>query len=83
LTALLQSATPASEQRHNPLFTTTLSVGLVIVCFIALSVVWSTWVMVSAERAAQIEGAPWTNRVGLILSVAWPVQCGLGLVVVS
>ena len=27
--------------------------------------------------------SPWTNRVGLILAIAWPIQCGLGLVVLS
>ena len=83
VTALVQSAAPSSEPRHNPLFTMTLSVGLAIVCLVALAVVWSTWVMVSPEQAARIEAAPWTNRVGLILSIAWPIQCGLGMVVLS
>jgi len=83
VTALIQSATPGSEQRHNPLFINTLSVGLAVACLIALFVVWGTWVMVPPEQAQRIEGAPWTNRVGLILSIAWPVQCGLGLVVLS
>ena len=38
-----------------------------------------------AARAggARIEAAPWTNRVGLILAIAWPIQCGLGLVVLN
>jgi hypothetical protein len=83
LTALLQSATTGSEQRHNPLFTTSLSVGIAIVCLIALFVVWETWVIARPEQAARVEAAPWTNRVGLILSIAWPIQCGLGLVVLS
>jgi hypothetical protein len=83
VTALVQSASPGSEPRQNPLFTTTLSVGLAIVCLIALAVVWNTWVMVPPEQAAQMETAPWTNRVGLILSIAWPIQCGLGMVVLS
>jgi hypothetical protein len=82
-TAFLQSASPASEPRENPLFTVTLSAGLAITCLIALAVVWSTWVMVSPEQASRIEAAPWTNRVGLILSIAWPIQCGLGMVVLS
>jgi hypothetical protein len=81
--AVVQSAAPGSEPRHNPLFTTTLSAGLGIVCLIALFVVWGTWVMVSPEQATRIEAAPWTNRVGLILSIAWPIQCGLGMVVLS
>jgi hypothetical protein len=83
LTAVIQSATAGSEARQDSLFTLTLGAGLGIVCLIALGVVWATWVMVPPEQAAQVEVAPWTNRVGLILAIAWPIQCGLGLVVLN
>jgi hypothetical protein len=83
ITALLQSAAPDSQQRHNPLFTTTLTLGLGVVCMVAIIIVWSTWVTVPPERAADVEAGSWTNRVGLVLSIAWPIQCGLGLVVLS
>jgi hypothetical protein len=82
-TAVIQSLVPSSEPRSNPLFTTTLVTGLAVVCLIALGVVWSTWVMVPPQQAARLAAAPWTNRMGLILAVAWPIQCGLGLVVLS
>jgi hypothetical protein len=81
--AVLQSAAPGSESRPNSLFAMTLSIGLGIACLIALAVVWSTWVMVSPAQAARIEAAPWTNRVGLILSIAWPIQWGMAMVVLS
>jgi hypothetical protein len=61
----------------------TLSVGLGLACVIALGVVWSTWVMVPPEQAARVAGSPWPNRVGLILAIAWPIQCGLGLIVLN
>ncbi len=83
VTAVLQSATPGTEPRHNPLFSATLIVGLGAVCFTALIVVWCTWVMVPPDQAARVEVAPWTNRLGLILSIAWPIQCGLGMIVLS
>jgi hypothetical protein len=83
VTAILQSATPGTEPRHNPLFSATLIIGLSVVCLIALIVVWGTWVMVTPAQSAQVEAAPWTNRLGLILSIAWPIQCGLGMVVLS
>jgi hypothetical protein len=83
LTAVIQSATAGSEGRQGSLFAMALGVGLGVVSLIALGVVWSTWVMVSPEQAARVEVAPWTNRVGLILAIAWPVQCGLGLIVLS
>ncbi len=82
-TAILQSATPGSEPRSSPLFSMTLSVGLAIVCMIALGVVWGNWVLVPPGQAARMEEAPWTNRVGLILSIAWPIQCGLAMIVLG
>lgn len=83
LTAVIQSATAGTGCRQGPLFMMTLVVGLAIVCLTALGVVWATWVMVPPEQASRVEVAPWTNRVGLILAIAWPVQCGLGLVVLN
>jgi hypothetical protein len=83
VTAVIQSATAGSETRQDSLFTLTLSVGLGMVCLMAMGVVWATWVVVSPEKAARVEVAPWTNRVGLILAIAWPIQCGLGLVVLN
>ncbi|MHB1557708.1 MAG: hypothetical protein ACYC61_09530 [Isosphaeraceae bacterium] len=84
VTAVIQSATAGgSEPRQNPLFATTLVVGIGLACLIALGVVWSTWVVVPPGEAARVEASPWTNRVGLVLAITWPVQCGLGLVVLS
>jgi hypothetical protein len=82
-TAVIQSAAPGSEPSQNSLFSTTLCVGLAVICVITLGVVWSTWVMVPPEQAARVEASPWTNRVGLILAIAWPIQCGLGMIVLS
>jgi hypothetical protein len=82
-TAILQSAAGLKEPSKSPLFTTTLSIGLALTCMVALGIVWSTWVAASPEQAARIEAEPWTNRVGLILAIAWPIQCGLGMVVLS
>jgi hypothetical protein len=83
LTAIIQSAYPGQESRQNPLLSWTLGLGLGIVSAIAVAVVWGTWVVVPPEHAARIEAAPWTNRVGLILAIAWPIQCSLGMVVLN
>jgi hypothetical protein len=83
VTAVVQSAAPGNEPRQNSLFTTILSLGLAVACLIALGVIWNTGVMVSPEQATRVEASPWTNRVGLILAIAWPIQCGLGMVVLS
>lgn len=83
LTAVLRSTASGAGPRRDDLFATGLSVGLAIVSLIALVVVWTTWVMVPPEQASRAASTPWTNRVGLVLAVAWPVQCGIGMVVIS
>lgn len=82
LTAVIQSAT-GPEPRQDPLFAATLVVGLGVTSLVAFGAVWKTWVMVTPEQAAQVEVGPWTNRIGLVLAIAWPIQCGLGLVVLN
>ena len=42
-----------------------------------------TWVTVSPEVAARTAAPTWTNRVGLVLAIAWPVQCGVGMAVLG
>lgn len=83
MTAILRSAATGGEPRRDDLFAASLSAGLVVVSLISLVVVWTTWVMVSPEKSARTASTPWTNRVGLILAIAWPVQCGVGMIVVS
>ena len=57
VTAIIESVVPDEDPRHNPLFTTTLSIGLVVSCLLALVVVWGTWVAVPPEQAARVEGS--------------------------
>ena len=83
LTALLQTTPDRSGATAHGLVALGLSVGLAIASLIALVVVWTTWVRVTPEQAAETFAPPWTNRVGLTLVVAWPVQCGLAMVVIG
>jgi hypothetical protein len=83
VSAVIKSVTPGNEPRYDPFFATTLSVGLGIACMTAFAVVWNTWVMVPPEQATRIESGAWTNRVGLIVAIGWPLQCGLGMIVLS
>lgn len=82
-TAILRSTPYGSAEENQPLFALWLSVGLGLASTIALGVVWNRWVTVSPEQAARTAATPWTNRLGLVLAIAWPVQCGIALVVLS
>lgn len=61
----------------------TLVGGLAVASVFSMVEVWSTWVMVPPEQAAHVEAGTWTNRIGLVLAIAWPIQCGLGLIVLG
>jgi hypothetical protein len=50
---------------------------------VALAVVSGTWVTVSPEEVAPTMAHSWTNRIGLVLAIAWPVQCGVGMVAIG
>jgi len=83
VTALLRTTSRAAGPHSNELAAAGLSFGLGLAALVALAVVWSTWVLVPPDQAARSNPTPWTNRMGLVLSVAWPLQCGFGLVVIE
>jgi hypothetical protein len=83
LTVLFQSGRTPGESHGTEMVSLGLGFGLPIVSMIALGVVWSSWVMVSPQQASRTFAPPWTNRMGLLLAVAWPVQCGVGMVVIG
>lgn len=92
LAAAFRPADPASVGRVNregPSLDSAMSyevclwVGLIAACLFALVVVWKNWVIVPPEQARSLEKGTWTDRFGLALAVAWPLQCAFGLVVVG
>jgi hypothetical protein len=83
LAAALLSAMPAASARRDSPFVLVLAAGVALAAFVALAVVWKRWVAVAPDEAARTASAPWTNRVGLVLAVAWPIQCGISLVLIE
>ena len=83
VTALI--ATGAGDFTRTPpdVLSAWLGIGLALSSLVSMTVLWSKWVRVDLARAAENFSGPWTNRVGLVLAVAWPLQCGMGLVVVG
>jgi hypothetical protein len=83
VTALMRTAASSPGPQRNELVSAGLTFGVLVASTIALAVVWGTWVLVPPEKIARAGPTPWTNRVGLVLAVAWPLQCGFGLVFVA
>jgi len=84
-TALVQAATtPRGADPPVPMLVAAgLPLGLGIASLVVLVEVFRTWVAVPAGEASRAFAGPWSNRVGLCLAVAWPVQWGLGMVVLG
>jgi len=59
----------------------TIVIGVGAASTAAIALTWASWVAGPPRSAG--ESLPWTERVGLILAVAWPIQCGLGLEVIG
>lgn len=66
---------------RNPLDLGVIAVGVAFASIGAMALTWTTWA--KAPPRPQGEAMTWTERVGLILAVAWPIQCGLGLEVIG
>ncbi|MDG3003944.1 hypothetical protein [Paludisphaera mucosa] len=60
-----------------------LTVGLAMASCWAAASVYHHWIEASPEDAAQVAGGSWSNRVGMILAIAWPIQGGLALIALS
>jgi len=82
-TAVLRSMVPRGGPERFDFVSAALSLGIAMVCFVSLGIIWTTWVMVPPDQAARTTATPWTNRLGFVLAIAWPVQCGIGMVVVG
>jgi hypothetical protein len=83
LTALVRPAALISPATGTDplLYTLTLWLGLAAACFFGWVVVWKMWVLSPPGQGLREGSLNWTERIGLGLAIAWPVQCGLGLLV--
>jgi hypothetical protein len=84
-TALLQ-ASPVANGGPKPWgewLALGLATGIASSSLISLVAVWGTWVRVPPGQAARTFSGPWTNRLGLCLAIAWPLQCGAVMVVIG
>jgi hypothetical protein len=85
LTAVLSTGTggPGASAARGDVYATALGCGLAASCVTALATVWKRWVMAPPQDLDRRHHAAWTDRVGLALAVAWPLQCGFGLLIIG
>jgi hypothetical protein len=78
----LPTARQAGRAGRADLYAPSLILGLAVAVLVVLVHVWVHWIA-RPPGARPDEPLPWTARVGLVLSVAWPLQCGFGLLVTA
>ena len=82
--APLRSSRMAGGGRALGIYDMILTVSVGAASLLVLAVLWKVWVMVPPRARAASEGrSSWTGRLGMALSVAWPLQCGFLLVVLD
>lgn len=80
LSALIRTI---NARRHSQLADLVVLIGVVTACIHALVVVGRTWLPVPERSPPEHPGAHWTDLVGTILAVAWPLQCALALILLG
>ncbi|WP_165249867.1 hypothetical protein [Paludisphaera soli] len=83
LSAAIRSAGSSRTGGAGDLDSAVLAIGLAAASTIAMLTVWMKWVTANPEAAREVASGPWPNRVGLALAIAWPLQAGLALMVLS
>jgi hypothetical protein len=77
------STEPVAEQRLDPAYVGCLGIGLALWSMVALTVLAARYLVGDPARSKPPWPSTWTDRIGLFLAVAWPIQCGVGLVVMG
>ena len=86
LAAIVRTGEPQGDRpggRLDPAYVGSLSISLALVALVAVPLLAYRFLRDDPSRPKLRGDRSWTDRIGLTLTVAWPIQCGLGLIVMS
>lgn len=69
--------------RLDPIYVGALGIGLFLATAVAVPVLATRLLWGEPGRGGRAGGPSWTQGVGLALSAAWPIQVGVGLLVIG
>ncbi len=81
LTALYRSWTGIATNSTDRAYETVLFTGLFVASGLSLWRIARTWSSVDLTTAPRDRNGSWTDLIGRVVSVTWPLQLGLGFVV--
>jgi hypothetical protein len=60
-----------------------LTLGLGFFTIVSVPILAARFLWQAPDQPRTPEPKPWTHRLGISLAVAWPIQCGVGLVLIG
>jgi hypothetical protein len=84
VTSPLRTSGAGADLRVFRTYGIVLTTTVVAACVIVLAVLWKKWVLTPPTARLPSKGSSsWTERLGMAISVAWPLQCGFLMVVLD
>ncbi len=84
LTAMLRPASLGEGNGSISLYGTILTIAVGITSLLVLVIMWKVWVLKPPGSRVPARGpVPWTERLGMAVSVAWPLQSAFLLIVLD
>ena len=78
-----ESGPDLASGRLDPAYVGCLTIGLTLMTMVTVPVLAAKFLLTVPGPPKPVEPTPWTNRLGLAVAVAWPIQCGVGLILMS
>jgi hypothetical protein len=82
-TTILSPLSASPSERVPDLYSLCLTIGVAVVSLLVMCELWKRWIRPPLADDSDEPSAPWTHRVGLALSVCWPLQSGFVLIVLG
>ena len=85
MAAMVRSGDPPGDAvtgQLDPAYVGCLSLGLALTTMVGLPLLAGRYLLGDPARKKPT-AATWTDRIGVALTVAWPIQCAVGLVMMS
>jgi len=86
LAAMVRIGDPSGDPSHDrfdPAYVGCLGIGLALATLIGLPFLAARYFRVGAVQPDPSPPTTWSDRIGLFLTVAWPIQCAVGLVMMG
>ncbi len=79
----VSSSNATNPGRPDPIYVGSLGLGLFLATMIAVPIFGSLYLWGDPGATRRSAGIAWSQTIGLALTATWPIQCGVGLVLMG